>query len=275
VRCTGDTLELRAGALALALNVRRGLAIETFGDRSVCDRPLLGTLEHGYFPTIELGADFYSGHLVQESPLSHKVTDLERARPAVGLDRRGRLCALAEIATELGPIEKAVALDPETGAVEVEWTLRWAELPPGSLRFGHVTLLPEAFDAATLWYATHNGGAELEAHRIGGPGFDHGAAVSALVSCRQGLGATEGVVLLGDVARTICVEVDQARALALGLVTWVPAGRRWLLRLSFALTESDETRRGAIARDPEAPQRMRLRISAQRGCGSDSPDSVI
>jgi hypothetical protein len=258
---TRDSLELSADALVLRLNTRRGLAIEAFSDARVSDRPLLGTLEHGYFPTIELGADFYSGHLVQESPLSHKVTDLECVQPEMGHDERGRPRAFAQIATELGPIEKAVALDPAAGSVEIEWTLRWSELPLGSLRFGHVTLLPEAFQTHTLWYATHNGGTALESHRIAGPAFDHGAAVSALVSCRQGLGLTEGVVLLGDAERAIRVEVDQAHARPLGLVTWTPAADRWLLRLSFALTESDETRVGAIPRDADVPQRMRLRIS--------------
>jgi hypothetical protein len=259
-----DSLELRAGPLALRLNLRRGMAIEAFADARVCDQPLLGTLEHGYFPTIELGADFYSGHLVQESPLTHKITDLERVRPEVDVDRRGRLCALASVASELGPIEKAVRLHPAGGAVEIEWVLHWSELPLGSLRLGHVTLLPAAFDPQTLWYGTHNGGTELEVHRIGGPAFDHGAAVSGLVSCRQGLGATEGQVLLGDAERTIRVELDQGCARALGLISWTPGPERWLLRLSFALTESDETRRGAIPRAPETPQGMRMRILAER-----------
>jgi len=254
----GDALELRAGALTLRLNLRRGMAIAALTDTGVCQRPLLGTLEHGYFPTIELGADFYSGHLVQESPLAHKITDLERVRPAVGRDAQGRLCAWARIATELGPIEKAVRLDP--AGVELEWVLRWPELPLGSLRLGHITLLPEAFQARTLWYATHNGGFELERHRVAGPAFDHGAAVSALVSCRQGLGLTEGVVLLGDALHTIRVEVDRACARPLGLIGWIPGRERWFLRLCFALTESDETRRGGIARDPAQPQRLRLRL---------------
>jgi hypothetical protein len=259
-----DAVELRAGALALRLNTRRGMAIESFSDARADERPLLGTLEHGYFPTIELGADFYSGHLVQESPLTHKVTDLERVQPAVDLDRRGRLCAGACISTELGPIEKAIRLDPAAATVEIEWTLRWSELPLGSLRFGHITLLPEAWDAQTLWYAAHNGGVEPETHRIGGaPRFDHGGAVSALVSCRQGLGITEGVVMLGDAERAIRVEIDQTCARPLGLVSWTPGAERWLLRLAFTLTESDETRRGGIPRDPDAPQRMRLRISAR------------
>jgi hypothetical protein len=257
-----DSLELRAGSLTLRLNTRRGMAIEAFGDARVAERMLLGTLEHGYFPTIELGADFYSGHLVQESPLTSKITDLERAHPDVGRDAQGRLCALARIDTELGPIEKAVTLDHLTATVEIEWTLHWTELPLGSLRFGHVTLLPEAFGGRTLWYATHNGGSALEAHRIWGPAFDHGGAVSALVSCRQGLGMTEGIVMVGDAERAIRVEVDQECARPLGLVSWTPGGERWLLRLSFTLTESDETRRGGIPRDPAAPQRMRLRIRA-------------
>jgi hypothetical protein len=261
---SGDVIELRAGTIALRLNARRGLAIESFADTRVAERPLFGTLEHGYYPTIELGADFYSGHLVQESPLTHKVTDLERVRPTVGRDAHGRTCALATIPTERGPIEKAIRLDPSAGTVEIEWSLHWEELPLGSLRLGHVTMLPEAFDAQTLWYATHNGGAELETHPIAGAAFDHGAAVSALVSCRQGLGATEGVVLLGDAHSTVRVEIDRAIALPLGLITWIPGDQRWFLRLAFTLTESDETRRGGIPRTAEDPQRMRMRISAER-----------
>lgn len=260
-----DSVELCAGPLTVRLNPRRGLAIASFADASVGDRALLGTLEHGYFPTIELGADFYSGHLVLEPPLAHKVTDLERVRPEIGRDVRGRPYARARIQTALGPIEKRVALDPE--GVEVEWTLRWHELPLGSLRLGHVTLLPEAFDASTLWYATHNGGPALEHHPIAGPPFDHGAPVSALVSCRQGLGMTEGVVLLGDAEREVRVEVDQSLARPLALVSWTPGAERWLLRLSFALAGLDDTRRGTIRRDPDAPQGMRLRISASWASG--------
>jgi hypothetical protein len=260
----GNFLEMRSGELALRLNMRRGLAIETFIDARASARPLLGTLEHGYFHTIELGADFYSGHLVQEAPVRQKVTDLEQVEPSVGLDERGCLCALATVSTPLGAIEKAVRLDGRDGSVQLEWKLGFSELPLGSLRLGHVTLCPEAFDPQTLWYATHNGGSALEQHKVCGPGFDHGGAVSALVSARQGLGLTEGVILIGDANRTLRVEIDQACARVLGLVSWTPAGERWLCRLSFALTESDDTRRGAIPRDHTNPQRARLRVRAER-----------
>jgi hypothetical protein len=259
-----DTLELRVGPVTLCLNTRRGMAIEAFSDARIYERPLFGTLEHGYFSMIELGADFYSGHLVQESPLTHKLTDLERVQPEVHVDALGRMCAVALIASERGPIEKVVRLDPRSGAAELEWVLRWDALPTGVLRLGHVTLMPEAFSSGTLWYATHNGGDDLEVHRIAGSGFDHGAAVSALVSCRQGLGMTEGVVMVGDAERTIRVEVDQACARPMALVSWTPSGERWLLRLCFTLTESDDTRRGQIPRSADRPQRMLVRISAER-----------
>lgn len=260
---TRDALELRAGPVALRLNTRRGLAIAALTDARISDRPLLGTLEHGYFPTIGLGADFYSGHLVHEAPLTHKLTDLVRGEQEVGICRRGRLCARVRIATERGPIDKVVRLDPARCAVEVEWTLHWRALPVGVLRLGHVTLLPEAFNADTLWYATHNGGRDFDVHRIAGPAFDHGSAVSALVSCSQGLGVTEGVVLLGDAERAVRVQIDQACARPLGLVSWTPVGERWLLRVCFTLTESDDTRRGEIPRESDTPQRMRMRISAE------------
>ena len=70
-----------AGDLDVVLNARRGLAIESFRDARLGGDVLFGTLEHGYFPTIELGADWYSGSTVQESPLRHKGTDLEPVEP--------------------------------------------------------------------------------------------------------------------------------------------------------------------------------------------------
>jgi hypothetical protein len=260
----GALLRIRRGTLDVVLNARRGLAITAFTDSAVHDAPLFGTLEQGYFPTIELGADWYTGHAVQETPAHHKVTDLEPADPGFEELDGGALRIGAIVATRLGPVEKALTVDRETGSLEIEHAFRWPELPPGTLRAGHVTLMPEAFDAATLWYGTHNGGRELEVHALGDTGFDHGRAVSSLVSCGQGLGMTEGVVLLGDAERHVRVEVYASVATPLVLVAYQPAGDRFFLRVSLSLLEHDDTRRGAIARADDAPQRLRMRISGAR-----------
>ncbi len=260
----GRLLRIRLGDLDIVLNTRRGLAIASFVDRSVAEQSLFGTIEHGYFETIELSVDWYSGNLVQEAPLRHKVTDLEQMAPRFSV--AGDMVSVhGSCETELGPIEKTVTVDPAAGTVELAWILRWSELPAGSLRLGHLTLNPEAFDPATLWYATHNGGASLERHRLSGEPLDHGAPVSALVSARQGLGLTEGVLLVGDERHHIRAEVDQSLARPLGLVTFQPAGERYFLRCAFSLTESDETRRGGIPRTADAPQRASVRFRARRG----------
>ena len=257
----GRLWRIRAGDLDIVLNARRGLAIEAFRDARLGGDVLFGTLEHGYFPTIELGADWYSGSTVQESPLRHKGTDLEPVEPVFAALAGGVVQAWGMVETDFGAIEKVVTVDPDAHRVQIETTLRWPELPPGSLRGAYLTLHPEAFDAATLFYATHNGGDRLERHALTGAAFDHGAPVSALVSSAQGLGATEGVVLLGDARRTLRVEIDQACCKPLGLVRLAPSGDRYLLRLVLSITESDDTRRGPIPR-PE-PQRLRVTIGAE------------
>ena len=264
VEFDGRLLRIRLGDLDVVLNARRGLAIASFVDRSVSEQSLFGTIEHGYFETIELSVDWYSGNLVQEAPLRHKVTDLEPMTPRFSV-ANGAVSVHGSCETVLGVVDKTVTVDPARGAIELDWTLRWDELPAGSLRLGHLTLNPEAFDPATLWFATHNGGTDLERHPLGRAAVDHGAPVSALVSARQGLGMTEGVLAVGDARRHVRAEIDQSVACPLGLVTFQPAGERYFLRCAFSLTESDETRRGGIPREADAPQRARIRFCARAG----------
>src|SRR5262249_20607754 len=58
--------------------------------------------------------------------------------------------------TDLGPMTKTIRVTPS--AVELTYRFEWREIPIGSLRLGDVTLQPSAFDRASLFYRTHNGG---------------------------------------------------------------------------------------------------------------------
>jgi hypothetical protein len=256
-----STFTVVVGALTVVLDAARGLSIKAFYDARVSDHALFGTLPHGYYETIDLGADWYSGSLVQEPPGRHKVTDLSPAAVAWAALDDGALRAWAMVQTPLGPIEKVLTFHPD-GGVEIDVTVRWSALPEGSLRAGTITLNPEAFDAGTLAYATHNGGRALERHRLAGEPFDHGRAVSTLVSATQGVGITEGFIALGDGRRHLAVAVEREVAAPLGLITYQPVPGSFFARLSLSLTEHDDTRRGPIPRTPEQPQRLRLRVSA-------------
>ncbi len=259
----GRLWHVRSGHLAVTLNARRGLAIEAFCDERLGPETLFGTLEHGYFPTIELGADWYTGDVVQEAPLRHKVTDLEPMAPVFERAAGGVIRAFGRLTTELGDVEKAIEIDGAAGTVTIDTTLHWPELPPGSLRAAHLVLHPESFDTGSLFYATHNGGDDLERHELAGStAFDHGATVSALVSCRQGLGATAGVLLLGDRSRAVRMDIDQAVCKPLAIVGYTPIGDRPFFRAALSVTEADDTRRGAIVRSAKDPQRIRVTLSA-------------
>jgi hypothetical protein len=259
----GRLWRVRTGHLDVVLNARRGLAVESFADERLGDDVLFGTIEHGYFPTIELGADWYTGDVVQETPLRHKVTDLEPMEPVFARAPEGAIRVWGRLATELGEIEKIVTIDGERGTVEIEAVLHWPELPPGSLRAAHLVLHPQAFDSRTLFYAAHNGGDELERHDLDGIGeFDLGDAVSHLVSCRQGLGVTGGVLVLGDERRSVRMEIDLEVCTPLATVGLTPLGERFFFRAALSVAEADDTRRGPIARSPDDPQRVRVVLSA-------------
>lgn len=259
----GRLWRVRTGSLDVVLNARRGLSIESFTDRRLGQDILFGTLEHGYFPTIELGADWYTGDVVQETPLRQKVTDLDPIDPSFSRDHEGVITAQGSVETALGRIEKIVRIDGVRGTAEIDAVLHWPELPPGTLRAAHLVLHPEAFDASSLYFATHNGGAELERHDLGDVAdFDLGDAVSHLVSCRQGLGLTGGVLLLGDARRTVRMDVDLEVCTPLGLVGLTHVGDRFFFRAALSITEADDTRRGAIPRAQDDPQRIRVVLSA-------------
>jgi Glycosyl hydrolase family 57 len=256
---SGRWLDLASPHASLRLNLRRGLTIESLAFPALGGDRLAGTLPHGFFDDIALGADYYTGHLVLESPGRPKVTDLSPAEPVLQQLADGSLAVAATVETALGPVRKRLVVRAGRPRVELELELDWTELPAGSLRLGHVTLDPRSFDAATLGYATHNGGETLERFRLDGRPAEHGAAATFLVSASHALGITGGVVELGDAERRLRVEVDKATAALVGLVTYQPVADSWFCRLALSARESDETSRP----DAAGPGVRRFRLALE------------
>ena len=147
--------------------------------------------------------------------------------------------------------------------MELTYRLEWPELPIGSLRLGDITLHPQAFDRRSLFYRCHNGGVDPETFPLDGTQVAHGDAVSFLVSASHAIGITEGVVELGDAARTIRIEVDKTSAAVVGMVTYQPVRERYFCRLSFSAAEVDETRRPKLG-DRSEPLVCRFMITARK-----------
>lgn len=237
----GGYLTVEVGRVKIRLNCRRGLAIDALWFKDVSSEPLCGTLPHGYFDDISLGADFYTGHLVLEAPGRPRLTDLSPVIPQIHQGEDGEVTVSVSIATPLGMIEKIIVVGDN--AVKLTSRLNWQELPLGSLRVAAITLNPLAFDRQSLMYRTHNGGFQTETFVLTDQPVNHGESASFLVSAKQVLGITEGIVELGDGAKVLRVSVDKQSTALVGLVTFRPAGASYFARCSFSANEMDETSR--------------------------------
>lgn len=237
----GNRLRFESDRLRAWFNLRRGLALEALWWKDVSDRPLVGTLPHGTFDDISWAADFYTGHFVFQPPGSHQITDLSPTEPFLEGEGEERVSLMGTVPTELGPVEKRWVLDLAQARVTLCHRFYWAEPSVGTLRLGHVTLRPEAFDATTLRYRTGNGGAP-ETFVLGSGGFDHGRAVSALVSATDALGLPEGWLELGDAERTVRIETRPGQAACAAMLCYAPMEDTFFLRASLSAREFDDTR---------------------------------
>ena len=68
----GILLRISTKKMDVTLNLRRGLAINSLAFASHQMIACVGTLPHGYFSSIALGADYYSGGVVIELPIFGK-----------------------------------------------------------------------------------------------------------------------------------------------------------------------------------------------------------
>jgi len=224
----------------LTLNYKKGLAIEALCFKEYSNQKLIGTLGHGFYDDISLGADFFSGHIIFETPGHAKVTDLDFINPKIE-QRLNEVEVAASIETPFGVIEKKVILFLNKPRVDLEYSFDWPSLPSGSLRLGMITLNPDAFDPSTLYYSACNGGFRPEKFQLHQTNFDQGSPVSFLVSASQGVGMTDGSIVLGDAHRAIKLQVDKTSAALIGMVAYKEITNSYFCRVSFSAKEMDET----------------------------------
>ena len=236
----GRLLKIDGERLKITLNCHRGLALESFVDMAVAERSLFGTLRHGFFDDIRWGADYYSGHLIFESPGRHKITDLVAVSPYAG-QQDGLIVISASIPLSDGLLRKKWILDDLAGLLRLCVELEINQDVLGSLRLGHVTLNPHAFDEKTLFYRTQNGGQEMETFPLTDQGFDHGQSLSFLISAQHAVGITGGCFEFGDKAKTLRIGLDRSQAVLPGLVTHQKVGASHFTRLALSAREVDDT----------------------------------
>ena len=252
-------IEIETPALHARLDRRRGLALQAlrFSGHPCAT---VGGLPHGHFDDIALQADWYTGDSVFEAPGEHKITDLEWCETQIGREADGSAVVFGRIQTPRGAIGKTMHFHAGRARVDFDLTFDWTDWGRGSLRLGHVTLLPAAFDWESLVLTTHNGGHQPETFRLHDATVEHGAPVSFLVSSSYGFGLTEGWAEIGDDRTRIRVEVDRGEAPLLGLLTHRRIGGSLFCQLMLSALELDETRKPSPYLG--GPRRFRFSIGA-------------
>jgi len=258
-------LTVETDAIKILLNSRRGFAIDALWFKDISENWLCGTLHHGYFDDINWGADYYTGHLVLESPGHRRITDLEPAEQVtVAYEQATESVRIqTEILLDCGKLYKTFRINSngDQSYVDIDYQLGWAKPTAGSLRLGYITINPEAFSQPNLFYATHNGGHDLEYFKIAEP-INHGDAVSFLVSAKQVLGCTGSIVKLGDHMRHISVIVDKSASALAGMIHYQKVGNSYICRLIWSAQEMDDTSR--TSGETVEPLRCSLRICGER-----------
>lgn len=224
----------------LVLNVRRGLAIRSLAFKSHDYEPVIGTLNQGYFSSIELGADFYTGGVLIEMPGERsRLTDLEWVAPQI-IQHGSVLMIRAQISLGHGTLEKIISIDTKNERVCLSYDFQRFERPLGIIRVGIITLIPK-YLLLPLTVRCVNGGAEAEVFLLDQE-VDHGLAASAFVSSTAAFGATDGCILIEDAAnRKLTLKWNPAECAAIPMLKHQRVRDGHLTRISFSLCELDDT----------------------------------
>jgi hypothetical protein len=128
--------------------------------------------------------------------------------------------------------------------VDLAVRFQWKNLVPRFFRMGWISLDPNAFDRETVYYATVNGGDEIERFELRGTDVRHDDPIDADVSSRGGVGATEGWIVLGDAHKGVGFVTRPAQLYCMPLVHYEeqgPGTHEFSLRVTHSLGESDDT----------------------------------
>jgi hypothetical protein len=233
-------LSISTKNISLILNLRRGLTIHSLAFSSHDKIPCLGTLQHGHFSSISLGADFYSGGVVVELPTQRKrVTDLEKVKPKFRIKSNGMLEISAKINTQFGNINKIVNISTSQEEIYLDYEFLDFDKIIGSVRIGALTLF-DPFNQRDTVFSCHNGGKSKEAFNFDGE-FDHSKPASPLVSSSRGLGATTGEIEIINNSNVINISWDPSNSAVLPMLQNNSCNNKRLSRIMFSLREIDDT----------------------------------
>jgi hypothetical protein len=220
----------------------KGLAIKGLTFPGVSKEPLIGTLEHGYYDDMRLGADFFSGHLIHLTRDAVKATDLVRLTGEPDVKECSDTVKVeVRLDIAIGTLWKSYTIYKNEPKVELAYRLKVNALAASSLRLGIFTMLPGGFDFSTLWYEAVNGGSVSERFYVNGHEVTHDTPATPGVTASACLGATDGTVRIGDKEKCVTIKTDKSKLYSVPMVSYRGVGDSFFFRLYHSVGEVDDT----------------------------------
>jgi|SaaInlStandDraft_1057018.scaffolds.fasta_scaffold04425_4 hypothetical protein len=230
-------INLSTNKIDLTLDTYKGCSIKELTFKKVNSKPLLGTINHGYFDNIDYAFDYYSGNTLIDKFGSRKITDLSKG--LVELSKDENLINLTSLFNDDNSTIRTNYSTKESKLIihkKIQTSNRNIEV----IHPFYFTFIPENWDKDSLYFSTHNGGSKLEKFLINKT-INHGIRYSYLISSIFGLGNTEGEFYVGDKYKCIKFSISNSMSYLIPTIKFEEVDNSYLLRLTYSAQEIDDT----------------------------------
>ena len=221
-------------------NMKRGMSIEWLMFKSISKTPLIGTIPHGYFESIDWDADFYSGgaQIDTGTEFYHDLSPIQSVAVSCGPVR-----SIIEGVVPMGPLsqKKKYYVYHSLPRLELKQSFMIKQMVSAGFRTGIITLLPQSWKRDKLCFMTQNGGQKDEKYILSGQRVTHSEAVKTGVSSRSCLGATGGWTAFSDGEKTVTISRNLMQGHNAPLLRYEEIGNKFFARLYHSMGERDET----------------------------------
>ena len=227
-----------------SFNIKKGLALNSFVDKKVSRKSLIGTIIQGEIKNYGSSSDFFSGNLsiLKKKTLS-RFTDLFPCKYDIFDTNKNSFLLTTKIKDKNSKIiiNKKIYIDLLKRQIRIK--LNFKNIPDSIVRLFKMTINPNVFNLGKLTSKTHNGGNNLETFKID-TDFNHGSSienVSNYTSSSNSFGVTKGKFIVGDNQKSIIFEIDKSLSALVAMLEFSKLKNKYFLRLFFSAYESDDT----------------------------------
>jgi len=236
-----DFIEIKTDGFFVKFNKNKGLSIFSAGlikdKKELC---ILGTLEHGFFDNIELGADFFSGAFVmQDMKDANLITDLLQVDPVISCQNE-----VIAISTDfkIGKVivKKTIFINLKKMSVNFLYSFNNRRRSRETIRLSAATIKTDQMQNINFNVYSKTGSKTAHKYVLDRE-FDHGLPVSHRVSSSSGLPSTDGELNfeINGVSFDVCW--DTSRNSFYPLFSFKKDKNGNLIRLHLSEQEIDDT----------------------------------